>query len=101
MEALEGGHRGDFLVDFRVVLHRATAQRVEAGVHSEVHLGEICVVSDDVGFAHLGKDGILSSEQACRNIFQRTLAKATDTEVKSMMTTSMNAVILFKCFTSH
>ena len=39
---------GDPLVQARVVLHRARAERVEAGVEVEVALGDADVVTDDL-----------------------------------------------------
>ena len=47
------GHRGDPLVQLRVVLHRARAERVEAGVQVEVALGEPVVVAHDLGLGDL------------------------------------------------
>ncbi len=72
MEALEGGHRGDFLVDLRVVLHGATAQRVEARIHTEVHLGEIGIVPDHVRLAHLRKNGSGRTLKAGRQFVKRS-----------------------------
>ena len=42
------GQRGDALVQARVVLHRARAERVEARVQVEVALGEADVVAHDL-----------------------------------------------------
>ena len=42
------GQRGDALVQARVVLHRARAERVEAGVEVEVALGDADVVAHDL-----------------------------------------------------
>ena len=41
--------RGDALVELGVVLHRARAQRIEAGVQVEVALGQAVVVAHDLG----------------------------------------------------
>ena len=43
------GQRGDALVQARVVLHRARAERVEARVEVEVALGQAHVVAHDLG----------------------------------------------------
>jgi hypothetical protein len=43
------GQRRDALVQARVVLHRARPERIEAGVQVEVALGEVDVVTDDLG----------------------------------------------------
>jgi hypothetical protein len=43
------GERGDALVQARVVLHRARAQRVEARVEVEVALGDADVVAHELG----------------------------------------------------
>ena len=55
MDAREGGHGGDGLVDLRVVLHGAAAEGIETGVDAEVHLREIGVVADDIDLADLGE----------------------------------------------
>ena len=49
----EAGERGDALVDARVVLHRAGAERVEAGVDAEVAVGEVREVADDLVLGQL------------------------------------------------
>ena len=43
------------LVNLRIVLHGAGAQRIEAGIHAEVHLGEVGIVTDHIRLAHLGQ----------------------------------------------
>ena len=55
---LEPRQRRDGLGDLRVVLHRARAQRVEAGVHAVVHLRQAGVVADQVDLGDLGQRGI-------------------------------------------
>ena len=55
MEVAEAGQRDDPLVDPRVVLHRAAAERVEAGVDPEVAIGERGEVADDLVLGHLGE----------------------------------------------
>ena len=54
MQALEGGHGSDLLVDLGIVLHRATAQGIEAGIDAEIHLGEVGVVAHHIHLADLG-----------------------------------------------
>ena len=74
VEPLEGGHGGYLLIDLGVVLHRAAAQRVEAGVNSEVHLGEVGVVARHVDLADLGKAGGLGTLQSCGDSLSGTSA---------------------------
>ena len=57
------GQRRDPLVEPRVVLHRARAQRVEAGVEVEVAPREPVVVADDLGLGDLGQPRRLGAEQ--------------------------------------
>ena len=47
--------RRDALVQLGVVLHRARAQRIEAGVEVEVALGQAVVVAHDLGLGDLGQ----------------------------------------------
>ena len=49
VQARVAGQRGDALVQARVVLHRARAERVEAGVEVEVALGDADVVAHELG----------------------------------------------------
>ncbi len=49
------GQRRDALVQARVVLHRAGAERVEAGVEVEVALRDAHVVTHDLGLGDLGQ----------------------------------------------
>ena len=58
------GQRGDALVDPRVVLHRARAERVDPGVEVEVAAREAVVVADDLGLGDLGQRGGLASAAA-------------------------------------
>ena len=53
VQARVAGQRGDPLVQLRVVLHRARAERVEAGVEVEVALREAVVVADDLRLGDL------------------------------------------------
>ena len=63
-EALELSRR---LVETRVVLHRAGAQRVAAAVHSEVERREAGEVAYDVDFAHLRQPRRRLAAQAVRD----------------------------------
>ena len=53
VQAGVAGQRRDALVQLRVVLHRARAERVEAGVEVEVALREPVVVADDLRLGDL------------------------------------------------
>ncbi len=64
VQARVAGQGGDPLVQLRVVLHRARAQRVEAGVEVEVALAEPVVVAHDLGLGHLGQLGRRLAAQA-------------------------------------
>jgi hypothetical protein len=55
------GQPGDPLVQLGVVLHRARAERVEAGVEIEVPLGQAVVVAHDLGLGDLGQAGRLGA----------------------------------------
>ena len=55
VEAREAGHRGDSLVDFRVIFHCARAQRIEAAVDAEVVGRHACVVAHYCRLVDLGE----------------------------------------------
>ena len=55
MEVAEARERDHALVDPRVVLHRAGAERVEAGVHAEGPVGQSSEMADDLRLGELGK----------------------------------------------
>ena len=57
MQALETGHGGDFFVDLGVVLHGTAAQRIETGVHAEVHLRKIGIMAHHIHLRHLRQGG--------------------------------------------
>ena len=66
--------RRDPLVQLRVVLHRARAERVEAGVEVEVALGQAVVVAHDLGLGHLGQARRLgASELGRQQLVERAL----------------------------
>ena len=64
----EAGERGDALVDPRVVLHRAGAERVEAGVDAEVAVGEVREVADDLVLGQLGQPRRLLARERGRHL---------------------------------
>src|SRR5882757_7258090 len=68
MQVREARQRDDALVDARVVLHRARAQRVEAGVDPEVALRELREVADELELVNLGKPRRLGAPQLLRNL---------------------------------
>ena len=55
VQVAEARQPDDPLVDARVVLHRAAAERVEAGVDPEVPVGELREVAHDLVLGHLGQ----------------------------------------------
>ena len=55
VQVREARQSGGPLVELRVELHRARAQRVEPGVDREVELGQVDVVPDDIRLVHLGQ----------------------------------------------
>src|SRR5205823_9584206 len=55
VQIAEPGQRGEALVDARVVLHRARAERVEAGVDPEVACGELREVTEEIRLGDLGQ----------------------------------------------
>ena len=55
MQVGEAGQAGEPLVPFRVVLHRATAERIEVRVDRHVERREIDEVADHVGLRQLGQ----------------------------------------------
>ena len=58
------GKRGDLLVEPRVVLHRARAERIRARVEVEVAPRDPVVVADDLGLGDLGQARALGAQQA-------------------------------------
>ena len=51
----KAGQGGDFFVDFGIILHRATAQGVEARVYAEVVARHICIMACRREFVHFGQ----------------------------------------------
>ncbi len=68
MQSEEALHPGDLLVDLRVVFHRAASQRIESGIDTEVHLGQVGVVAHDINLAHLRKPHCLRPSEPSRNL---------------------------------
>ena len=67
VQAGVAGQRRDPLVEARVVLHRAGAERVEAGVEVEVAPREPVVVADDLRLGDLGQPRRLGAQQLRRD----------------------------------
>jgi hypothetical protein len=63
MESREAPERREALVDPRVVLHRAGAERIEARVDAEVARGELGEVSDELELRHLRKPRRLAAPE--------------------------------------
>src|SRR5215217_5526530 len=64
MQTRMTGQRRDPLVQLRVVLHRARAERIEALVDVEVAGRQGRVVADDLGFGNLWKLGRIGAAEA-------------------------------------
>jgi hypothetical protein len=71
MEVAEAGQRHHALVHARVVLHRAGAERVEAGVDAERAVGEGCEMADDLGLGQLGEARRLPAAKLVRDLGRR------------------------------
>ncbi len=71
METGEPRERREPLVDPRVVLHRAGAERVEARVHAEVAGRELGEVADELELRHLGQARRLGAAELFRNLRRR------------------------------
>jgi hypothetical protein len=68
VEVAEAGQGGEALVDPWVVLHRAGAERVEAGVDPEVPRRELREVPQQVRFGELGQAWRLGSGELGRDL---------------------------------
>ena len=66
----------DSLVDARVVLHRAGAQRIEARVDPERARGKLGKVANELGFGDLGEPGGLLAAQLVGDVGARQLVVA-------------------------
>ena len=76
VQARVARQRGDALVQLRVVLHRARAERVEAGVEVEVALREPVVVAHDLRLGDLGQLRRLGAAEAARAAARPAAARA-------------------------
>ena len=71
MQVAEAGKRCEPLVHARVVLHRAGAERIEAGVDAERAIGERREVADDLRLGELGQPGRARAAQRVGNLRHR------------------------------
>ena len=71
VQVREAGQPRGALVDARVVLHRAGAERVEAGVDAEVAVGEVREVAHDLVLGQLGQARRLLAGERRRNLGHR------------------------------
>ena len=67
----EPRERGEPLVDARVVLHRAGAERIEAGVDAEVAGRELGEVAHELELRHLGQARRLGAAELLRKLGRR------------------------------
>ena len=77
MQPRVAGQRRHPLVEPRVVLHRAGAERVEAGVEVEVAPRDAVVVADDLRLGDLGQLGGLLAQQAASGSARRAARSGT------------------------
>ena len=73
VEISEPGKPGEPLVDARVVLHRAGAERIEAGVDAERAVGERREVPYQLGLRHLGQSRQRGAPQRGREVRNREI----------------------------
>ena len=71
MQVPEAGKHREPLVDARVVLHRAGAERIEARVDAEVARRELREVPDDLGLGELGEPRRNLAAQLVRHLRRR------------------------------
>ena len=71
MQAGEPGQPDEPLVDARVVLHRAAAERIEAGVDAEVARRELGEVAEHLGLGELGQARRGFARQLARHLGHR------------------------------
>ena len=71
VELREAGQHHEPLVDARVVLHRAGAERIEAVVDAEVARRELREVTDELELGHLRQARRLRAAQLLRNVGRR------------------------------
>ena len=70
----ESGQPRNLVVDLRVVLHCATAQRIEVVINGKVELANLRKVADDLPLAHLRKVQVLAQHIAGRWRLRRHVA---------------------------
>ena len=70
MELRECWHSGYLFVDDRIILHRATAQRIESAVHTEVIIAQIGIVAHNCQLVTLRQFGISLTAQHAWYIFR-------------------------------
>ena len=73
MQARKARMSGNLFVDLRIVLHSAASQRIESGIHTEVHLREIRIVAYHVKFAHLRESRRLAAAKSSRKLAEGVL----------------------------
>ena len=66
MQMLELRHGSHFLIDFRIVLHRTGAQRIETRIHAKIIIGEVGIMAHYRQFVTLRQRSILSTLHGCR-----------------------------------
>jgi len=70
MQRGKAGPLGDLLVNLRVVLHGAGAQRIEADVDAEIPPRKGRVMPDQIDFRHLRKIDILPKKGSVHHLFE-------------------------------
>ena len=64
----ESRHAGNFLIDFRIVLHRAGSQRVKTCIDAEIHLAEIGIMAHHLKLTNLWKLRFLTAHKFSRKL---------------------------------
>ena len=60
----ECGHCRKFLVDLRIIFHRARAKRIESRVDTKILGGKIRIMPHDIKLAHFGEFGFVLALQS-------------------------------------
>ena len=68
VKAGESGMCRDLFIYLRVVLHGTASERIESGIHTEVHLREIRIMSYHIQLAYLRQGRFVRTKQACRQV---------------------------------
>ena len=66
MQACENRIGSNLLIDLRIVFHRTASERVESGIHAEIHLRKICIMADYIKFAYLREGWSICAKKTCR-----------------------------------